>query len=412
MHFNYFNKRSSIVEKMKKVVVGLSGGVDSSVAAYLLQQQGYEVIGLFMKNWHDDSVTISNECPWLEDSNDALLVAEKLGIPFQTIDMSEPYKQRIVDYMFREYENGRTPNPDVLCNREIKFDVFMNLALSLGADYVATGHYCRKEEIVVDGKKIYRLLSGKDTNKDQSYFLCQLSQKQLSKALFPIGELQKSEVRAIAAQQNLVTAEKKDSQGLCFVGKVRLPEFLQQQLQPKMGDIIEISNDWEGYNSFDSLKLFETYEDELKYLSKRFKYQFSDGKKVGTHQGAHYFTKGQRKGLHVGGTPEPLFVIETDVNQNVIYVGQGHNHRGLFRKALFIKECDVHWVREDLALQVGEKRDFMVRIRYRQPLQKAILYKTENGLFVHFEEPQSAVTEGQFAVWYDNDELVGSGVIA
>ncbi|MFK8274410.1 tRNA 2-thiouridine(34) synthase MnmA [Capnocytophaga cynodegmi] len=397
---------------MKKVVVGLSGGVDSSVAAYLLQQQGYEVIGLFMKNWHDDSVTISNECPWLEDSNDALLVAEKLGIPFQTIDMSEPYKQRIVDYMFREYENGRTPNPDVLCNREIKFDVFMNLALSLGADYVATGHYCRKEEIIVDGKKIYRLLSGKDTNKDQSYFLCQLSQKQLSKALFPIGELQKSEVRAIAAQQNLVTAEKKDSQGLCFVGKVRLPEFLQQQLQPKMGDIIEISNDWEGYNSFDSLKLFETYEDELKYLSKRFKYQFSDGKKVGTHQGAHYFTKGQRKGLHVGGTPEPLFVIETDVNQNVIYVGQGHNHRGLFRKALFIKECDVHWVREDLALQVGEKRDFMVRIRYRQPLQKAILYKTENGLFVHFEEPQSAVTEGQFAVWYDNDELVGSGVIA
>lgn len=412
MHFNYFNKRTSIVEKMKKVVVGLSGGVDSSVAAYLLQQQGYEVIGLFMKNWHDDSVTISNECPWLEDSNDALLVAEKLGIPFQTIDMSEPYKQRIVDYMFREYENGRTPNPDVLCNREIKFDVFMNLALSLGADYVATGHYCRKEEIIVDGKKIYRLLSGKDTNKDQSYFLCQLSQKQLSKALFPIGELQKSEVRAIAAQQNLVTAEKKDSQGLCFVGKVRLPEFLQQQLQPKMGDIIEISNDWEGYNSFDSLKLFETYEDELKYLSKRFKYQFSDGKKVGTHQGAHYFTKGQRKGLHVGGTPEPLFVIETDVNQNVIYVGQGHNHRGLFRKALFIKKCDVHWVREDLALQVGEKRDFMVRIRYRQPLQKAILYKTENGLFVHFEEPQSAVTEGQFAVWYDNDELVGSGVIA
>ncbi|GIM50408.1 tRNA 2-thiouridine(34) synthase MnmA [Capnocytophaga stomatis] len=397
---------------MKKVVVGLSGGVDSSVAAYLLQQQGYEVIGLFMKNWHDDSVTISNECPWLEDSNDALLVAEKLGIPFQTVDMSEPYKQRIVDYMFREYENGRTPNPDVLCNREIKFDVFMNLALSLGADYVATGHYCRKEEIIVDGKKIYRLLSGKDTNKDQSYFLCQLSQQQLSKALFPIGELQKSEVRAIAAQQNLVTAEKKDSQGLCFVGKVRLPEFLQQQLQPKVGDIIEIPNDWQGYKSFDCLKLFETYEDELKYLSKRFEYQPSDGKKVGTHQGAHYFTKGQRKGLHVGGTPEPLFVIETDVNQNIIYVGQSHSHRGLFRKALFIKESDVHWVREDLALQIGESKDFMVRIRYRQPLQKAILYKTESGLFIHFEEPQSAITEGQFAVWYDDEELVGSGVIS
>ncbi|MDO4782295.1 MAG: tRNA 2-thiouridine(34) synthase MnmA [Capnocytophaga felis] len=396
----------------KRVVVGLSGGVDSSVAAYLLKEQGYEVIGLFMKNWHDDSVTISNECPWLEDSNDALLVAEKLGIPFQTVDMSEPYKQRIVDYMFREYENGRTPNPDVLCNREIKFDVFMNLALSLGANYVATGHYCRKEEIDVNGEKTYRLLSGKDTNKDQSYFLCQLSQQQLSKALFPIGELQKSQVRAIASEQGLITAEKKDSQGLCFVGKVRLPEFLQQQLQPKIGDIIEIPNDWQGYKSFDNLKTSETYEDELKYLSKRFEYQLSDGKKVGTHQGAHYFTKGQRKGLRVGGTPEPLFVIETDVNQNIIYVGQSHNHRGLFRKALFIKEDDVNWVRRDLSLQVGDKKVFMVRIRYRQPLQKAVLYKVESGLFIHFEEPQSAVTEGQFAVWYDGEELVGSGVIS
>ncbi|MDO5104929.1 tRNA 2-thiouridine(34) synthase MnmA [Capnocytophaga sp.] len=397
---------------MKKVVVGLSGGVDSSVAAYLLQRQGYEVIGLFMKNWHDDSVTISNECPWLEDSNDALLVAEKLGIPFQTVDMSEPYKQRIVDYMFNEYENGRTPNPDVLCNREIKFDVFMKLALSLGADFVATGHYCRKEETEINGEKIYRLLSGKDTNKDQSYFLCQLSQDQLSKALFPIGELQKSEVRAIAAEQGLITAEKKDSQGLCFVGKVRLPEFLQQKLQPKTGDIVEIPTDWKGYQAFDSLKAFETYEDELKYLSQRFHYQLSDGKKVGSHQGAHYFTKGQRKGLHVGGTPEPLFVIETDVNQNVIYVGQGNTHRGLFRNALFIDNAELHWVRPDLALQTGDSKEVMVRIRYRQPLQKAVLYKAESGLFIHFENPQSAVTEGQFAVWYTEDELIGSGVIA
>lgn len=397
---------------MKKVVVGLSGGVDSSVAAYLLQQQGYEVIGLFMKNWHDDSVTISNECPWLEDSNDALLVAEKLGIPFQTVDMSEPYKQRIVDYMFNEYENGRTPNPDVLCNREIKFDVFMKLALSLGADFVATGHYCRKEETEINGEKIYRLLSGKDTNKDQSYFLCQLSQGQISKALFPIGELQKSEVRAIAAEQGLITAEKKDSQGLCFVGKVRLPEFLQQKLQPKTGDIVEIPTDWKSYQAFDSLKTFETYEDELKYLSQRFHYQPSDGKKVGSHQGAHYFTKGQRKGLHVGGTPQPLFVIETDVSQNVIYVGQGNTHRGLFRSALFISDAELHWVRPDLALQAGESKEVMVRIRYRQPLQKAVLYKAENGLFIHFENPQSAVTEGQFAVWYAEDELIGSGVIA
>lgn len=396
---------------MKKVVVGLSGGVDSSVAAYLLKEQGYEVIGLFMKNWHDDSVTISDECPWLEDSNDALLVAEKLGIPFQTVDMSEPYKQRIVDYMFNEYENGRTPNPDVLCNREIKFDVFMNLALCLGADYVATGHYCRKAEFEKNGRTIYRLLAGKDSNKDQSYFLCQLSQEQLSKALFPIGDLEKSEVRAIAAEQGLVTAEKKDSQGLCFVGKVRLPEFLQQKLQPKQGDIIEIPSDWKGYQEFDQPKLFERYEDELKYLSQRFVYQPSDGKKVGTHQGAHYFTKGQRKGLNVGGTPEPLFVLETDVNQNVIYTGQGHAHRGLFRKALFIKENDIHWIRPDLALKVGESKQTTVRIRYRQPLQKAVLYKVQSGLYIHFQESQSAITEGQFAAWYDGEELVGSGVI-
>lgn len=397
---------------MKRVVVGLSGGVDSSVAAYLLKEQGYEVIGLFMKNWHDDSVTISDECPWLEDSNDALLVAEKLGIPFQTVDMSEPYKARIVDYMFNEYEHGRTPNPDVLCNREIKFDVFMKLALSLGADYVATGHYCRKEEIEINGEKIYRLLSGKDKNKDQSYFLCQLSQDQLSKVLFPIGELQKSEVRAIAKAQDLITADKKDSQGLCFVGKVRLPEFLQQKLQPKQGDIIEIPNDWKGYTDFDMPRTFETYEDELKYLSQRFVYRPEDGKKVGTHQGAHYFTKGQRKGLNVGGTKEPLFIIETDIEKNIIYTGQGHTHRGLFRCALFIAALDEHWIREDLALKVYESKEFMVRIRYRQSLQKAVLYKVENGLYIHFSEPQSAITEGQFAAWYSGDELVGSGVIS
>ena len=397
---------------MKRVVVGLSGGVDSSVAAYLLKEQGYEVIGLFMKNWHDDSVTISDECPWLEDSNDALLVAEKLGIPFQTVDMSEPYKACIVDYMFNEYEHGRTPNPDVLCNREIKFDVFMKLALNLDADYVATGHYCRKEEIEINGKKIYQLLSGKDENKDQSYFLCQLSQDQLSKALFPIGELQKSEVRAIAKAQDLITANKKDSQGLCFVGKVRLPEFLQQKLQPKQGDIIEIPNDWKGYTDFDMSRTFETYQSKLEHLSQRFVYRPEDGKKVGIHQGAHYFTKGQRKGLNVGGTKEPLFIIETDIEKNIIYTGQGHTHRGLFRSALFIAALDEHWIREDLALKVYESKEFMVRIRYRQPLQKAVLYKVENGLYIHFSEPQSAVTEGQFAAWYSGDELVGSGVIS
>ena len=327
---------------MKRVVVGLSGGVDSSVAAYLLKEQGYEVIGLFMKNWHDDSVTISNECPWLEDSNDALLVAEKLGIPFQTVDLSEQYQEKIVDYMFKEYENGRTPNPDVLCNREIKFDVFMKIAVSLGADYVATGHYCRKNTIEVDGKEVHQLLAGKDDNKDQSYFLCQLSQDQLAKALFPIGELTKPEVREIATKMELVTAEKKDSQGLCFIGKVRLPEFLQQKLQPKEG----------------------------------------------------------------------LFVIQTDVINNIIYVGEGANHPGLFKNTLFVKSDEVHWIRQDLKLTVGETTEVMARIRYRQPLQKATLHQFENGMYVQFENPQSAITEGQFVAWYIDDELQGSGVIS
>jgi len=396
---------------MKRVVVGLSGGVDSSVSAYLLQKQGYEVIGLFMKNWHDDSVTISDECPWLEDSNDALMVAEKLGIPFQTVDMSVPYKQRIVDYMFREYERGRTPNPDVLCNREIKFDTFMEYALNLGADYVATGHYCRKEEIEVNGHTIYRLLAGKDQNKDQSYFLCQLSQAQLSRALFPIGDLQKSEVRAIAKELGLVTAEKKDSQGLCFVGKVRLPEFLQQQLAPKKGDIIQIPSTWQGYQDKESRKLFECYEDELKYYTEKYHYSPTDGKVVGQHEGAHFFTIGQRKGLHVGGTVEPLFVIDTDTEKNIIYVGEGHAHPGLFRRTLFVKKEDIHWIRTDLALSLHQTMEVAVRIRYRQPLQKATLYLTNSGLYVDFSTAQSAITSGQFAAWYLDDELIGSGEI-
>jgi len=396
---------------MKRVVVGLSGGVDSSVSAYLLQKQGYEVIGLFMKNWHDDSVTISDECPWLEDSNDALMVAEKLGIPFQTVDMSVPYKQRIVDYMFREYECGRTPNPDVLCNREIKFDTFMEYALNLGADYVATGHYCRKEEIEVNGQTIYRLLAGKDQNKDQSYFLCQLSQAQLSRALFPIGDLQKSEVRAIAKELGLVTAEKKDSQGLCFVGKVRLPEFLQQQLAPKRGDIIQIPSTWQGYQDKESPKLFECYEDELKYYTEKYHYSPTDGKVVGQHEGAHFFTIGQRKGLHVGGTVEPLFVIDTDTEKNIIYVGEGHAHPGLFRRTLFVKKEDIHWIRTDLALSLHQTMEVAVRIRYRQPLQKATLYLTNSGLYVDFSTAQSAITSGQFAAWYLDDELIGSGEI-
>lgn len=395
---------------MKRVVVGLSGGVDSSVAAYLLKEQGYEVIGLFMKNWHDDTVTISNECPWLEDSNDAMLVAQKLGIPFQTVDLSEQYKERIVDYMFREYKMGRTPNPDVLCNREIKFDVFMKIALELGADFVATGHYCRKGVITNDGKETYQLLSGKDPNKDQSYFLCQLSQEQLAKTLFPVGELLKPEVRKIAKAQDLITAEKRDSQGLCFIGKVRLPDFLQQQLAPKEGVIVEVPVNFSVYHN--EIPTFSSEEERLQFLSEKKKYSLTDGKVVGQHQGAHYFTRGQRKGLAVGGTKEPLFVIETNVQDNVIYTGQGKEHPGLYRRGLFVRDVEVHWVREDLRLQEDKTMQVLARIRYRQPLEKATLHQTFSGLYVIFDSPQSAITEGQFVAWYHESELLGSGVIA
>jgi tRNA-specific 2-thiouridylase len=396
---------------MKKlVVVGLSGGVDSSVAAYQLLKEGYDVIGLFMKNWHDESVTISDECPWLDDSNDAMLVAEKLGIPFQTVDLSKEYKEKIVDYMFNEYEMGRTPNPDILCNREIKFDVFLKIALELGADFVATGHYCRKGIVEKNQKQYFQLLSGKDINKDQSYFLCQLSQKQLSKTLFPIGELVKSEVREIAQKEGLITANKRDSQGLCFIGKVRLPDFLQQKLKPKVGDILEIPKTFSGYQNQNTdssrLKL------QLEFKSKKYIYTKKDGKVVGSHQGAHYFTKGQRKGLGVGGTTQPLFVIDTDVNENIIYVGLGKNHPGLYRYGLLVKPDEIHWVRPDLKINNGESLSVLSRIRYRQKLEKATIYSTDLGLYVIFENQQSAITEGQFVAWYIKDELIGSGVIS
>ena len=394
-----------------KVVVGLSGGVDSSVTAYLLQQQGHEVIGLFMRNWNDASVTLEDECPWIEDSNDALLVAQKLEIPFQVIDMSELYKERIVDYMFAEYEKGRTPNPDVLCNREVKFDVFLKTALSLGADKVATGHYARLSSFADEsGKEVYQLLAGKDNNKDQSYFLCQLSQKQLSKALFPIGELTKPEVREIAREIGLATAEKKDSQGLCFIGKVSLPTFLQQQLASKEGDIVEIFKDFHKYHE-DSPK-FENKLEELKYLSDKITYKKEDGKVIGKHQGAQFYTIGQSKGLGIGGHKESCFLISRDVEQNLVFVGEGKDFPGLYRKALRINNDEVHWIREDLRLKNGESMEVMARIRYRQPLEKAILYQFEEGFFIEFENPQSAIAEGQFAAWYYGDELLGSGVIS
>ncbi len=394
-----------------RIVVGLSGGVDSSVAAYLLKQQGHEVIGLFMRNWNDASVTLEDECPWVEDSNDALLVAQKLGIPFQVIDMSELYKERIVDYMFSEYEKGRTPNPDILCNREVKFDVFLQTALSLGADKVATGHYARVSSFVDErGEEIYQLLAGKDNNKDQSYFLCQLNQNQLSKALFPIGELTKPEVREIAREIGLVTADKKDSQGLCFIGKVSLPTFLQQQLIPKEGEIVEIFSDYKEFHK--GMLIFETKLDELKYLSKKIKYQKEEGKVIGKHQGAQFFTIGQSKGLGIGGHKESCFIIDRDMENNILFVGEGKNFPGLYRKALKINNDEVHWVREDLRLKNGESMNVKARIRYRQPLEDAVLYQYEEGFFIEFENPQSAIAEGQFAAWYQGEELLGSGVIS
>ena len=391
---------------MKRVVVGLSGGVDSSVAAYLLKEQGYEVIGMFMRNWHDESVTISDECPWIDDSNDALLIAEQLNIPFQVIDLSKDYQERIVDYMFMEYESGRTPNPDVLCNREIKFDVFLKAALELGADFVATGHYCRRLDHE-DGT--VGLLAGKDPNKDQSYFLCQLNQEQLSKSLFPIGELLKPEVREIAKKIGLHTADKKDSQGLCFVGKISLPQFLQQKLKPKQGNIIEIPETNEQFITYNSIK---PSIENVELLSVPFEYTESMGQKVENHQGAHYYTIGQRKGLHIGGRPLPSFVIGINTETNTVYSGQTENHPGLNRYALFIENQSIHYINKKYLLNDNEQLEMSVRIRYRQALQKAILIKKSNGLYILFNEKQKGVTPGQFAAWYLGEELIGSGVIS
>ncbi len=391
---------------MKRVVVGLSGGVDSSVTAYLLKEQGYEVIGMFMRNWHDETVTISDDCPWIDDSNDALLIAQKLDIPFQVIDLSEEYKERIVDYMFDEYKNGRTPNPDVLCNREIKFDVFLNAAMELGADYVATGHYCQKIEHE-DGS--FGLVAGADPNKDQSYFLCQLSQDQLSKALFPIGGLLKPEVRRIAEEAGLHTADKKDSQGLCFVGKISLPTFLQQKLEPLQGDIVELPFDLEQYHQYKAL--LPTIEN-VELLAAPFVYTPDMGQVVANHQGAHYYTIGQRRGLHIGGRPKPSFVVGLDVVSNTVYSGQTDEHPGLNKFALKIASEEIHFVssRFDREKLNGLKCD--VRIRYRQALQRGSVIVKDTGVYVLFDEIQRGVTPGQFAAFYLDGELIASGIIS
>lgn len=390
---------------MERVVVGLSGGVDSSVAAWLLKRQGYDVVGLFMINWHDTTGTLEGDCPWYDDRVFAELVAKRLDIPLHTVDLSGEYRRRVVDYMFAEYERGRTPNPDVLCNREIKFDVFLKEALRLGADFVATGHYCRKECFAAqDGTTHYRLLAGVDKNKDQSYFLCQLSQQQLARALFPVGGLEKPEVRRIAEEQHLATARRKDSQGICFVGKVDLPVFLQQKLAARRGAVHEIPATWPKYDR-------PVAGDDLAALAEPWHYTVRDGKKIGEHNGAHFYTIGQRKGLGIGGRKESLFVLATDVGQNVIYVGEGDAHPGLYRRALFMKRDELHWIDPAESLQPGQRRRYRARIRYRQPLQDAELVVRDEGGYLLFDEPQRGITAGQFAAWYDGEVLAGSGVI-
>ena len=456
-----------------KVCVGLSGGVDSSVAAYLLKQEGYDVFAMFMQNWNDASTTLHGDCEWEEDRFVAEMVARKIGIPFYFVDLSAQYRQRVVDYMFSEYAKGRTPNPDVLCNREIKFDAFLQIALKYGADYVATGHYCRKE---VTPEGVYRILEGADPNKDQTYFLCQLSQEQLSRTLFPIGDIVKPEVRRIAKEADLPSAEKKDSQGICFVGKVDLPTFLKQKLVSVEGDIVEVYDAyyqqdplyrWQqekltellrpgetlertvryapeekiltsdgkplGVSPFDTAKVEALTEAELDHLSLPVTYDitfetetYRSGKKhikktrykenpfgriVGRHEGAQFYTIGQRKGLGVGGHENPVFVIATDTEANRVYVGEGHNHKGLSRFCLRVASDEIHWIREDLTMAVGEMRRYRVRIRYRQPLQSATLLMRESGLYILFDEPQRGISPGQFAVWYDGQEMLGSGTI-
>ncbi len=389
---------------MERVIVGLSGGVDSSVAAYLLKKNGYEVIGIFMKNWHDSSVTISDNCPWIDDRNDAMIVAEKLGIPFHTLDFSKEYKTKIVDYMHSEYKRGRTPNPDILCNKEIKFDLFLKAAMNLNAKYIATGHYCKKDEIKIDGNLVYRLLIGKDKIKDQSYFLSQLNQFQLSKIKFPIGDLKKREVRQIARKINLINAEKKDSQGLCFIGKVKLPEFLKKKLNPIRGKVIKVDKSSEIFNKLKNQK-------KLNELAKEYNYSNCNGKVIGEHNGAHFYTIGQRKGINIGGFIKPLYVIFTDTLKNIIYVGEGDSHPGLYRKGLKVIKSDIHWIREDLKIKLNQNLKVESRIRHRQKLQKSTLYMKENELIVIFNKPQKAIARGQFIAWYINNELIGSGKI-
>ncbi len=395
----------------KKVVVGLSGGVDSSVAAWILKEQGYDVTGLFMRNWHDTTGLIQSDCHWEDDLMFAEMVAKKLEIPFHTVDLSQPYRQRVVEYMFAEYEKGRTPNPDVLCNREIKFDSFAEEARKLGADYVATGHYCRKDTISVKNTHIHRLLAGKDGNKDQSYFLCQVNQEQLSFTLFPIGDLTKPEVRKIADNLKLATAHRKDSQGICFVGKVHLPTFLQQKLHAKKGEIIEVLDSVEFKSWHTGFPEDKISEDELKQFTAPYALDHFTGRVIGSHNGAYFYTTGQRKGINIGGYKEPLFVLGTDVEKNVLYVGEGQSHPGLYRKGLLVKKDEIHWIRTDLEMAEGNSGEYLVRIRYRQPFQKAKLFRRENGMYIIFNKLQRGIAPGQFAAWYDGDEVIGSGVI-
>ncbi|MNO52843.1 tRNA-specific 2-thiouridylase MnmA [compost metagenome] len=354
-----------------RVVVGMSGGVDSSVTALLLKQQGYDVIGIFMKNW-DDTDEFGN-CTAEADSEDVRRVCEQIDIPYYTVNFEKEYYDKVFAYFLEEYKRGRTPNPDVMCNREIKFGEFLNKALSLGADYVATGHYAR---VVEEGGE-FKLLRGVDSNKDQTYFLNALNQEQLSKAMFPIGHLPKPEVRKIAAEAGLYTAKKKDSTGVCFIGERNFREFLSHYLPAKSGEMVDIAT----------------------------------GEVKGRHDGLMYYTLGQRQGLGIGGsgTGEPWFVAEKDLEKNILYVVQGDKHHSLYSTAL--TASSVNWIAGNDKLPEGSFK-CTAKFRYRQPDQGVTLTPQADGtIIVEFDKPQKAITPGQAVVFYNGEECLGGGTI-
>lgn len=397
-----------------QVVLGLSGGVDSSVAAFMLQKK-YQVVSIFMKIDNHKIIgnklnSVTNICNSDQDYKDAILISNKLKIPFTVIDITKIYKKYIISYIYKEYSLGRTPNPDIICNKLIKFNILIKISISLGINKIATGHYAIVKKCYnKNNKKVYKLFSGVDPSKDQSYFLSQLNQHQLSKSIFPLGFYKKKHIRKIAHKIGLITYNKKDSQGLCFVGKISLTSFLHKKFATYKGKIIKIPNNSYLYATTN----IHNKKKKLIFLSKAIEYKENDGYVIGSHNGAFAYTKGQRKGLKIGGLTTPLFVLDTDTINNIIYVGQGRNHPGLYRKVVFTKKHKINCIGCELIID----NDLMIikkiscRIRYRQNLQKAIMYIYKEGIYTEFLKKQFSITEGQFITWYYRKQLIASAVI-